>query len=287
MACFATIRGSYGHCQAKPTDTLLNPEELEYRWSADPGGAAESGLGMTKWGGFATSTQTISVKVYEGGSLVGRARGSILVGHRRWWIPTLRARTQYTAGVPLGARDWGIHRYGHYGLPYPEAGTGPWEGEYVAEGELWLGSEIYLHDDFRSTGPPYPGASNTCSAASSIPYESNVYKVNDTCGTLNNLVSYWHGKVEAHEREHEESLNACIANTRQEVDEMERLVGDDEQEIRERIRDIWNALERKYDEAQRGGLSGDRTTKTVHNYRDAGSWTKSTDFQGHGGTWGC
>lgn len=68
---------------------------------------------------------------------------------------------------------------------------------------------------------------------------------------------------------------------------MERLVGDDEQEIRREIRDIWAALEQKLDDALDGNLRGDRTTKDVYNYRDHGSWNKSTSFQGHGGTWGC
>ena len=288
MACIWTVRGSSGHCRAQPTDTLLDPDELNYRWSADPGGAAESGVGMTKWEGVATSTRTITVRVYDSSGLpVGKARGTVFVGPRIWWIRTLHAATQYTAGAPLLPRDWGIHQYGHFGLPFPEAGTGPWEGEYVAEGELRLGSEIYLHADFRSNGPRNPGASNTCSAAASISDTSNVYTVNATCGTSTNLVSYWHGKVEDHERKHEESLNVCIANTRQAVHGMERLVGNDEHDLRRELERRWALLEAKFDQAQMGNLSGDRTTKTVHNYRDAGSWTRFTDFQGHGGRWGC
>ena len=288
MVCFATVRGSYGQCLAKLTDTLLDPDELEYGWSAEPDGPAESGLGMTKWGGIATSARTITVRLYDSnGFLVGRAWGAVLVGNRRWWIATLRPLTQYAAGAPLAPRDWGIHRFGHYGLPFPEAGTGPWEGEYVAVGGIRLWSEIYLHSDFTSSGPPFPGATNTCSAAGSLPNLSNVRTVNATCGTETNLVNYWHGKVEDHERKHEESLNVCIANTRRAVDEMERLVKNDEQELRARLADIWGALKQEFKAAQETNLSGDRTTTTVYNYRDAGSWTKSTDFQGHGGQWGC
>lgn len=291
MACFWTLRGSYGHCDAKPTDTLLDPDELDFRWSAEPGGAAESGLGMTRWGGIATSSRTITVKVYDSrGSGVGRAEGSVFVGHRRWFIATLRAKTQYAVGAPLDPRGWGAHQYGHYGLPGPEAGTGPWEGEYVAVGGLRLASEIYLHEDFEPSGPGYPNANDstkTCSAASSLPDISNVYTVNATCGTLDNLTEYWHGKVEAHERAHERSLNLCIANTREKVNEMERLVMKDRQELRAEVTRLWEAYEIMLDRAQEGNLGGDRTTKTVYNHRDSNKWTKSTDFQGHGGSWGC
>ena len=112
-------------------------DSLTYEWNS--GTAAERGLGKSQWGGRATSTRTISVRVLSGKILLFEDEMEVvvnarIVGEHGWYFEPM-THDGYTRGLPDTADEkaWGAYgeeiKYGG-GAGAVREGTGPWAGEY-------------------------------------------------------------------------------------------------------------------------------------------------------------
>ena len=150
-------------------------DSLTYEWNS--GVAATKGLGIWSWGGSATSTRTISVKVLSGTiALFEDSRQVVVeartVGEGDWEFQSM-THPPYTYGIAEGAN---AKAWGGYGtlIADPGAvreGSGPWMGEYYTHRPIQLEGRMLLHPDFDTIGQPHGLAHKTCSG---VPVKANV-----------------------------------------------------------------------------------------------------------------
>lgn len=213
LSCPSTERGAVGTCTVSTEDTLVDLTKLSFDWSSNIGpspGASRKGAGA-EWSGTATSDAAVEVTVSGPGIQVKKLAATILLRARTWRVSaTVTGSSQpgveYSAASTYwGNAGWGLHTLPRNPTPpVAAAGSGPWTGEYYAEGPPEggrVGNRLWIHPDFVAKGPTYPGANSTCSPASSLPSSSGVRTVNDTCGNKTNLDA-WKNMVVAHEQVH-------------------------------------------------------------------------------------
>lgn len=268
-------------------------EEIGYDWSGSGSNTLEgSGTGSSWWSGRATSTVTISVSVDAPGQDEVSLSETITVGSRGGWA--LEPFFALERFANLGGSSEVV--YGSFTHttddPTVTSGSGPWEGEYIADDPPGVDGDIRVHSDLSSNGRRYSDANTACTKMGSI-LRADLYDVNRRCGTtagFNSLYSI----VSAHEAKHMESGNDCInSNTTGGVmAQLEAMTGSSRRDLEARVRGRWMWYYSTYlRDAITSRISSSATTSQVYTYRQYGTdeWTLGyVSIAGHSnGTWGC
>ena len=154
-----------------------------------------------------------------------------------------------------------------------------------------LSGALYLHSDFTTGGNTYGLAHKTCNAVRST--TANVYEVNSKCGYGGNLAT-WEGMVVAHEREHENGGNRCLASgsaAQSALAKMEAITGDKNGEVIAAFNDAFGIFYFGEKSAFNRALETTTATPTspeIWEWRDNSAWTlQALRPIRHSGTNGC
>lgn len=238
LACTSSVtRGSTGRCtvSAVGEDGEIDSDAFDFSWSSSTGATA-SGQGMDTWEGTATENATVTVSV-------GQFSESTTVSVRPrpgWRVSPFSASITYDNSLPDNV--FGRHRVDRNtpSIPTPVAGSGPWNGRYMAGRPPTVSNRIWIQANYTLSGPPHPGASGVCSA---VPFRSNYHRVNTNCGSWANAIA-WRSKVILHERDHEGEYNACLRSStaRGVMDRMEEVAGGSRGEVSRDMLDLWHSF---------------------------------------------
>ena len=283
------MRAEWGRCSVTTEDEGVNRSDIQYNWSAGSRSKAGKGSGFSSWGGVATASIEISVAISGEGIESVTLREPFRVNPRSsWGVASLSASIGYVRS------GWPNLRWGLYSIPrstptVPSVaiGQGPWFGQFTAGRAPSVSSTFELHGDLASNGPKYGGATNLCS--STLPNRSNLYTVNDTCGTGGNWASFG-SSIESHERGHEGSLNACLSSSKgaATMTTMESVLRTTAADASNAIQDEWaDFYQRSFRPALEGQISS-FTGPSMWEHRSASQWgLRQLPIQGHNGTHGC
>ena len=282
-------RGVWGLCRVATEDAEVNPNKIRYAWSAAGNVRSGKGPGFTSWGGVATTDREIVVKISGEGIRAVTLRHHFRVDARSGWgVPELRATADYAH------RGWPNTRWGLHTMVPPTSfpvvlGQGPWFGQFIASRAPTVDSRLELHADLSPGGPRYGDADRTCAASSSLRSRENLHAVNGRCGTGADLSAFG-ALVLEHERDHEESLNACLrsATGQATMRAMESVLRSSASEAEDDLRDVWRIFYRNSFRPAHGGNISSSTGPAIWHHRSADSWLSSAlTIAGHGGTWSC
>ena len=298
LTCSGSVaRGSGGGCGVSAPDSAgVNMGALKFAWSSSTTGATKSGKGLSAWNGTATETATVAVTVTDPAGTIAAFSDdeTITVKARAWTFrpPTPASASSGYGGANWDKGKWGQHDSGSTTVPGVLAGGGPWEGRYTGDAPPVHNGDnaITLHSDFDVTGSAYSGANGVaCFAATDSATVANVVAVNDACGTSSRLSS-WEGMALAHEAAHATAGDKCLNSktTSDKIKELERITGDDVEEVRKELHETWNNFwEQTVAPAFEGRLSTP-TSPVFWEYRFLGSWNRHAVMGGReGGTNGC
>lgn len=238
LTCTSSVtRGSNGRCSVSAVgeDGEIDPDAFSFSWSSSTGAAA-SGQGMNTWQGRATETAKITVSVGQ----FSESRNINVRPRSGWRVSPFSASITYDNS--LADDVFGRHRVeiNTPSIPTPVAGSGPWNGRYMAGRPPTVSNRIWIQANYTLSGPPHPGANGVCS---SVPASSNYYRVNTNCGSWRNAIS-WRSKVILHERDHEGEYNACLRSStaRGVMDRMEEVVGGSRGRVASDMLSMWHSF---------------------------------------------
>ena len=275
-------------------------DSLTYEWNS--GIAAERGPGSWKWGGKATSTRTISVRVLSGEILLFEDEMEVVVKARsvgqHGWCFERMTHDGHAWGLPDAADEkaWGAYvavpEYGE-GAGAVREGTGPWAGEYYTYLPHRLGGRMFLHRDFDTSGEPHHSAHQTC-PGQGIPASANVLTVNTLCSEQHREnLKEWMRLTIKHEQKHEDGANKCLESgtaARNALVQMEQFTGASQSTVRDDFHAVFEDFIRRSGPFKQ---AMETTTSTpvspvIWEHRDNGAWTEQAlrSFQ-HNGTDGC
>ncbi len=231
------------------------------------------------WSGVATANAKITVLIGE-----EKFESDVTVTARSDFAPSdeIKADVKYTDRPrPLGLN--GFYEPKITSSPAPAEGTGPWGGTYYIAGRAGFSSEIHILNDLLDDGPKYdfPGGvpDNVCPSAAVLAEEPQSYaSVNAHCGTSGGFGTM-QSRMLQHERGHEQSFNACLAETTV-FTTLEPFVSSDKSKIDEAFKK-WDEFEDDLNEATAysRGFSGVRSWW----FRRDDSWGRGlTVIQPHG-----
>ena len=290
LSCPGSVeRGSSAVCRVGTDDEEVIASTISYAWTA--GGNGKSGTGRTfvQWSGMATSTKTVSVVVSAPGIETKNLSATVRVTPRPSFLPSSAAKV---STEHIDHRE----RWGWFDIPLERPadpgvtqGQGPWLGEWIASPGYDLPTAIVLSSDLDQTGVAYGGANQTCLTSLAATATVNVYGANYRCGLSSELTELYNVLL-AHERDHERSLNMCLASSagRAFIEYAEGVLpkaGDKAQrdDLDEKWREFWPTLL-----ASAYGSVTDRTGPTVWSWRVNQRWQEyQHDAPGHGIPVGC
>ena len=210
-------------------------------------------------------------------------------GSRGWTSASLDGSRQplvdHGIDPAIWGRDtWGAHIYWDPTPPRAAAGSGPWTGQYYADGPPGAGqvrNEIRIHPDFVASGPKYAGASQIpdtlCASAASLPHSSGVRIVNDACGNKKNFDD-WKDMVVAHEQVHAANLAYCLsaAGTKRLLAELEEMIGEDENKLNGDLGKKWDKYYLDIVQPVSRGVTSVSWSPRIFDHRKRSRWTLSS-----------
>ena len=294
LSCPAATRGSSGSCSVSAPGEDLGT--LEFAWSSTAGGRAAATRGRSSWSGTAISEVGVTVTISDpAGAIAGATESATAPVTPRSWTfapPTPAGTASGYGGAGWPGGKWGQHDAGSTTVPGVLEGTGPWEGLYAGDAAPAHNGDnaITLHADFDATGAAYPGANVVpCFAATSSDASANVVAVNAACGTSSQL-SIWEASVLAHEADHAASGDRCLrsATTANKIRELEAIMGNDVDTVRDALRDKWEEFWDKIVLPAFEGRLRTPRSPVFWEHRFHGSWNRHALLGGsEGGTKGC
>ena len=276
-------RGQFASCTVE-TGNGLNRNLLTSHWFAWEMGTSKSG-GL-EWGGTATETTEIEVALTM--AVVGETvnlRETVQVRPRDWGLRTQHAVLQWVDPIPRRPNAWGL-----YSVDIERAvplwhGSGPWEGRHIILHVPQIGpSAMYAHKDLRPDGKPYaiPDTDTICGLSG---VSRSVYQLNDACGRGTRLANF-KAYVEAHERYHQNSLNACIRSVNAgRFRALESVVGTVDYVQRQLTNRWMNSIRPDLIQAARTAQGPVRVD--IWHWRANRRWVDGGQTPGHTGTNGC
>ena len=235
LSCDVSVtRGQKGKCKASVTDGDGNPvvsRDYTFSWSSTSG-ARKSGKGADEWEGVATGDVTVTLSV---GRQFSDSQDINVRPRSNWRTNEFSAAPSYSRALP--DRIFGDHEINRTtpSIPSPQAGSGPWDGQYTAGKPPTVRNRIRIQANYTAAGPTHPGANGPCP---SISFNSNYYRINTVCGSWPNALS-WRDDVLLHERDHESEYNKCLRASSSVMDQMEGVVESSRSAASQAMMDIW------------------------------------------------
>ena len=288
----SVVRGEAAECSVTTTDTLLDMSLVSYAWSAGDVGREGAGPEHSTWGGVATSTATVKVTLSapETKPEPNPLEAEVKVTARSWKMDASNDGSRQPLvdhGIDpaiWGPGMWGAHIYVDPTPPRAAAGSGPWTGQYYADGPPAGGqvlNQIWIHPDFAASGPKYAGASQIpdtlCASAASLPYSSGVRIVNDACDNKHNLDD-WKDEVAAHEQVHAANLAYCLsaAGTKRLLAELEAAIREKADELNDHLAREWSDWYRRKVQPVSRGVTSVSWSPRIFDHRKRSRWTLSS-----------
>ncbi len=146
LACSSSVtRGSTGRCivSAVGEDGEIDADAFAFSWSSTTGATA-SGQGIDTWEGTATENATVTVSVGE----FSESRSINVRPRSGWRVSPFSASITYDNS--LADDVFGLHRVDRNtpSIPTPVAGSGPWDGRYVAGRPPTVSNRIWVQANY-------------------------------------------------------------------------------------------------------------------------------------------